>query len=234
MRAAEGVPGFARAGNGSGMIRMCSPVPRAEVEHPSLESARAAVAALDLVGLPAAVLGRAARIIATNASFERIRPDLVREPRTQLQLADAAAHTQLSDALTCLSSRHARHGMRSIPLAAAGGQPPLILHLASLHGARDLFRDAVAILVVCPIVPKEAPSATVLQGLFNLTPAEARVARGVAQGHTVDRIAAGLGLSQETVRSQLKAVLAKTGAARNIDLAALLAGAIPPASREPE
>jgi hypothetical protein len=53
------------------------------------------------------------------------------------------------------------------------------------------------------------PDSVVLQGLFNLTPAEARVARGVAQRLTVDRIAGGLGRSQETVRTQLKAVLAK-------------------------
>ena len=36
-------------------------------------------------------------------------------------------------------------------------------------------------------------------------------------------IAAGLTLSPETVRKQLKAALAKTGCARNIDLAVLLA-----------
>jgi DNA-binding CsgD family transcriptional regulator len=36
-------------------------------------------------------------------------------------------------------------------------------------------------------------------------------------------IAAGLNLSPETVRKQLKAALAKTGCARNIDLAVLLA-----------
>ena len=47
---------------------------------------------------------------------------------------------------------------------------------------------------------------------------------GIGERQTVDAIAEGLGISRETVRTQLKAVLAKTGATRQADLAALLAG----------
>jgi DNA-binding CsgD family transcriptional regulator len=64
--------------------------------------------------------------------------------------------------------------------------------------------------------------------LFNLTPAEARVARAVAARDTIDSVAAALNLSRETVRSQLKAALAKIGVVRQIDLAVMLAGAGPP------
>ena len=70
-------------------------------------------------------------------------------------------------------------------------------------------------------------AAEVLQGLFNLTPAEARVARAVAARETIDSVAASLNLSRETVRSQLKAALAKIGVVRQIDLAVMLAGAGP-------
>ncbi len=211
------------------MIRMCAQMARIESDHPSFESARAAVAALDLIGLPAAVLGRSGRTIALNPRFERLMPDVARESRRQLQLVNATADAQLSDALARLASAQNRESVRSIPIAAADGRPPMILHVISLHGAQDLFPGALAILVVSPVTPKEVPSAAVLQGLFNFTPAEARVARAVAQRQTIDGIATGLGLSQETVRTQLKAALAKTGLTRNIDLAVMLAGASLPA-----
>jgi DNA-binding CsgD family transcriptional regulator len=54
--------------------------------------------------------------------------------------------------------------------------------------------------------------------------AEARVAGGISSGQTVDDIAASLSLSRETIRTQLKAVFAKVGVSRQVDLVNLLAG----------
>jgi DNA-binding CsgD family transcriptional regulator len=54
---------------------------------------------------------------------------------------------------------------------------------------------------------------------------EAKVARAIAGLQTIEGIADSLRLSRETVRTQLKSVLAKTGLSRQADLAALLAGA---------
>ena len=90
--------------------------------------------------------------------------------------------------------------------------------------ANDVFSGMAAILVVTPVVPAEVPAAEVLQGLFDLTPAEARVARGIAANETVEAIAKAFGLSEGTVRNQLKAVFAKTGTGRQTDLALLLSG----------
>jgi DNA-binding CsgD family transcriptional regulator len=64
----------------------------------------------------------------------------------------------------------------------------------------------------------------VLQGLFDLTPVEARVARGIAERQTVAAMALAFGTSRATVRTQLRAVLAKTGLRRQAELANLLAG----------
>jgi DNA-binding CsgD family transcriptional regulator len=60
--------------------------------------------------------------------------------------------------------------------------------------------------------------------LFDLTPAEARVAQGIGRAFTVDDLAKSLGVTTETVRRQLKAVLGKTGARRQSELVSLLAG----------
>jgi len=80
------------------------------------------------------------------------------------------------------------------------------------------------LMIVTPVDKARVPSADLLQGLFDLTPAEARVARGIGEAQSVEAIAELIGTSRETVRTQLKAVLAKTGASRQSELVSLLAG----------
>ena len=75
-----------------------------------------------------------------------------------------------------------------------------------------------------PVDRVNVPAAEVLTALFDLTPAEARIARKIAEGRTVKEIADAGNLSVETVRGQLKTVLAKTGVDRQTDLALLLTG----------
>jgi DNA-binding CsgD family transcriptional regulator len=62
-----------------------------------------------------------------------------------------------------------------------------------------------------------------LNGLFDLSAAEIRVANGLLQGKTIEDLATNFGLSRETIRTQVKAVLNKTGTARQSDLVSLLA-----------
>jgi DNA-binding CsgD family transcriptional regulator len=67
--------------------------------------------------------------------------------------------------------------------------------------------------------------------LFALSPAEARLARAMAQGHTPEAYAVESSLSMATVRTQMRAVFAKTGTRRQPDLVRLLYG-IPPTRDE--
>jgi DNA-binding CsgD family transcriptional regulator len=60
--------------------------------------------------------------------------------------------------------------------------------------------------------------------LFDLSPSEARIARDLTRGQTIKEIAEAAGTSPETVRSQVKSVMAKTGTNRQAEIAALLAG----------
>lgn len=61
-----------------------------------------------------------------------------------------------------------------------------------------------------------------LEKLFDLSPAEARLARILADGASTEEAALQLGVSRNTVRSQLQAVFAKTGTNRQGDLVRLL------------
>ena len=69
-----------------------------------------------------------------------------------------------------------------------------------------------------------SPDSKLLQALFDLTPAESRIAQGIGNGETFEAIAARLGISTATARSQLKGVMAKTGTGRQTELALLLSG----------
>jgi DNA-binding CsgD family transcriptional regulator len=93
--------------------------------------------------------------------------------------------------------------------------------------ARDIFVRCAAVLVLTPVTLPRAPPVELVQSLFDLTPTEARVARGFASGKTVQDIAADRGLSLNTIRTHVRGVLQKTGCNRQVDIVALLTAISP-------
>ena len=185
---------------------------------------RGAADALGLIGFPAAILASRGRLLAVNRPFEELMRGATDGRGERLVFADHPTDTVFAAALIELGTARRAGTVRSVPIRARGDRPPMILRLISLcAGGEDLF-GASSILVITKVTPPAAPPAELLQGLFDLTPAEARVACGIGDGRTVEDIAELFGLSRETVRSQLKAVLGKTGLGRQANLAALLAG----------
>lgn len=75
-----------------------------------------------------------------------------------------------------------------------------------------------------PVTLPQAPPVELVQSLFDLTPAEARVARSLSAGETVDEIASTGGVSLNTIRTQVRGVLEKTGCRRQAEVVALLGG----------
>jgi DNA-binding CsgD family transcriptional regulator len=164
---------------------------------------------------------------AANALFEALAPRVDFGAFGRLRLADRSAGQLLAAAIAGAASDGTR-SVRSIPVPAREDGPALVLHVSPLRrAAHDIFVRSSVLLVVTPVEAPDAPLTEVLTGLFDLTPAEARVAGSVARGQSVDEIATTYSLSRETVRTQLKAVMAKTGTERQTALALLLAGARP-------
>lgn len=207
---------------------MWGAVPVAALAHDLEWDGRAllgAAEALGLIGFPAAVLASRGQLLAANRLFQELMRGLTDGRGERLAFADRPIDTLFAAALIELRTARRAGTMRSVPMRARGDRPPMILRLISLcAGGEDLF-GASSILVITRVTPPAAPPAELLQGLFDLTPAEARVACGIGDGRTVEDISELFGLSRETVRSQLKAVLGKTGLGRQADLVALLAGA---------
>jgi DNA-binding CsgD family transcriptional regulator len=152
-------------------------------------------------------------------------PAVVQDRRERLTLVDQAADALLADALARLERPPGIGGVQSIPLPAQDDRPPMVVHVLPVRrAAHDIFMQAASIVVIMPVDRASVPTAEVLEGLFDLTPAEARVARGIGAAQNVEALATALGVSRETVRVQLKAVLAKTGLNRQAELANLLSG----------
>lgn len=194
-----------------------------------LERARDMAAALEHVGLPGAVLAAGGRLVAANPLFEALTPGVAQDRRDRLHLIDGGADALFGEALARVSSGVTVAAVNSIPIAACEGRPPLIVHVVPIRGvAHDVFSHAASLMVITPVDHGAVPGARVLQGLFDFTPAEARVAAAIGEGQTIEAIAAAGGISRETVRSHLKAVLAKVGVSRQVDLVRLLAGATLP------
>ncbi|WP_375454440.1 helix-turn-helix transcriptional regulator [uncultured Methylobacterium sp.] len=192
-----------------------------------LARARSIVATLDLLGLPAAVLSPRHRVVAANDLFAGLVPSVAQDRADRVHLADARADRLLLCALEAPVPAAHPEAVASIPIAARAERRAMIAHLVPVRGAaRDVFAAAASILVVADLRQGRALPADLIQGLFDLTPAEARVARGLMTGATVGTLADAHGVAPATIRTQLKSVFAKTGTSRQVDLVAMLTGAV--------
>jgi len=193
-----------------------------------LERARAATQALALLGIPALVFAKNGKILAANQLIETLSGFIGWRAKDQIVLRDACADALLRDAIAT-ADQDDTPGVRSFPVRNAGSA--MIAHVVPIRGsARDVFSRCSAMLMLTPVTRPEAPSVELIRSLFDLTPAEARVARGLAAGQTVKVMAAESGTSTNTVHTHVNAVLAKTGYSRQSDVVALLNGLRPPGS----
>jgi DNA-binding CsgD family transcriptional regulator len=193
-----------------------------------LERARAATQTLGLLGIPALVFADNGKILAANQLIEKLSGFILWRTKDRIALGDARADALLRDAIAMVD-RDDAPSVRSFPVRNAGSA--MIAHVVPIRGsARDIFSRCAAMLILTPVTRPEAPSVELIRSLFDLTPAEARVARGLAAGQTVKVMAADSGTSTNTVRTQVNAVLTKTGYSRQSDVVALLNGLRPPGS----
>ncbi len=197
----------------------------------AFERAQGAVAALEMVGIPAAVLGPRGAAIATNGLLEALTPGVVQSRPTRLGFASARADLMLTAALEAAEAGLHEGPARSIPIPAEKGAPAMVAHILPIRAsAREVFTGAAAVLLMTPVTLRDLPDAAVIQGLFDLTPAEAKIARALGSGMTIGQIATTTGASAATVRNQVQAVFGKTGMHRQADLVGLLQGLSPTAS----
>lgn len=178
---------------------------------------------LNAVGLPAAVVDAAGRLLSANALFETLMPHLAFETRGVLQLGSRMANQILVGALKRLAPELWIGTPASIPIVGRQETKSGILHLMPIRGvAHDLIHGGACLLVFCELGGSIAPAEGLLRNLFDLTAAEARVARAlIAQRGEYSAVALELGISVETTRTHAKAIYRKTGLANAASLVAI-------------
>ncbi len=114
---------------------------------------------------------------------------------------------------------------RSFAVRGADTNAAMVAHIIPIRrSARDIFVRCAGVLVMTPLTLPQAPPIELVQSLFDLTPAEARVARRLTGGESVEDIAFTGGVSLNTIRTQVRGVLEKTGCRRQAEVVALLGG----------
>ena len=189
-----------------------------------LEQARGAVDALARVGLPAAALSRTGRLYVANPLLNALVPSIVVDSPSRMQFVDRDSdrllYTQIRQTFITSSPKLGK----TFPIRATEAQPAFVVHVLPVAGAsHDIFSGAEWLVILIPVEKAGAVSLDLLEGLFDLTTAEAKVANGILSGRSLDDIAAASGLSKETARTQLKGVFAKTATKRQAELVSLLA-----------
>lgn len=198
-------PHLARAATLSGRLR--------------LERIRAAMEALELIGTPAGMLDLGGRLQAANASFQSSIGAMFLDRRSRLHLGHGASDRRFAAAIAKLIG--ANEGS-TVPVELATDRLAALHIIPVMGSARDVFTASAGLVIVADPATSAIPHADVLQALFDLTPAEANVARRLASGSGIPTVADEIGVAPSTVRSHLKSVFDKTNTSRQSELSALL------------
>jgi DNA-binding CsgD family transcriptional regulator len=191
-----------------------------------LERARIASETLAALGLPALVLNEQGKVLAANSLIEALTGCVQWRSQDRVSLKDRAADQLLRDAIVTIDVEGS--SVRSFPVRDTGAEAMMVAHVIPIRlSARDIFVRCAAALVLTPVTLPQAPPVELVQSLFDFTPAEARVARSLASGETVEAIASAQGVSQNTIRAHVRGVLEKTGCNRQVDIVALLTAISP-------
>lgn len=177
--------------------------------------------ALDALRLGVMVLGRDARVMLSNRAAE--------------DFCASGAELQMRDGkLTARSPKFAQRLERAtgdaIDRGVASGLRPdsaasedRSIWIAPLPAERNLAGCPAALILIGEAAQRGPLSAGDLSVIYGLTAAEAELAILIGNGASLSEAAGKRGVRLSTVRSQMLAVLQKTGARRQADLVRMLA-----------
>lgn len=191
--------------------------------------AEAALAAFEISETAVFLLNIKAEVSLMNPSAERLLGRDLKVVGGRLTSSSQAATAALDRSLgALLLDPTPRSSMPPVVLLRPGeARRPLLAHAMRLpHVTADVFGAARAAVVMTDLGRRPDPPEEVLRSVFGLTVMQAKLARLVAAGLSLETIGDRLGIAQHTVRSHLKQVFAKTETHRQAELAAMLSGII--------
>ncbi len=171
---------------------------------------------LDRMNCGAALLDQSGSVVRSNSAAQRC-----------LAKHNGPFHLQAGQELQFVTQALRRLLGGPIEIGRLGQSPqivqssfgrPLIVHIRR----PAQLGDRPAVLTLVDLDECLEPNVNILQDVFSLTKAEARLAGRLACGETIEDIAEEHGVSISTARVQLKSIFTKTGASRQAELVSLL------------
>ena len=195
--------------------------------EPLRRRANVAAQALDALSQGAVLVGAGGRIVLVNQVGEAVLHTGAELAMRQGRLigCDPDAADALVRAVARATAPSVRERVASAFPSNRAGSPSALLVLVVPIPERAAFaptREPVALVLIEDPSRGRSFAPDLLRQLFGLTPAEAALAVELLSGKWVDEIAAERKVGMPTVRTQLQAVLAKTGCDRQSELLRLL------------
>lgn len=206
-------------------------------------SAEAATFADTLDGLDVGLclVDAEARLIHANTAGQDMieARDILHEIRGHLAACDPTVNRTLQDFFAAAGQENAFLGADGIALPMIGrdGKRHVAHALPLTSGARR--RGGVAYSAVAALFVRRAalmlPSRSEVIGkAFKLTPTELRVMLAIVERGGVPEVAAALGVANTTIKTHVRRLFEKTGAARQADFVKLVAGYATPLRKPAE
>lgn len=193
-----------------------------------LAQAHSTVTTLAALGLPAAVLTLRGRALATNALFDQLRDVFLPTAFDGLAIGDHEANALYQEVLrNGANAASQTPTVRSIALAPREERAAMVLHILPLRrSAHEILSGGDWLLVATSVrADALAPSPNILRALFDLSPAEVKLATAVASGLTLQDAARDAKIQITTARTYLDRIFRKTGTHQQSQLVALLKSA---------
>jgi DNA-binding CsgD family transcriptional regulator len=188
-------------------------------------SVELALSALDKLDMAVVACDLSGRMIALSASAEALLADgamiVCRRGRLAAVTLESDQRLQRALAEQCALVADARTAADPVVLTSVDGRQSIVADVLRIPAGRQVMCGSVMVVFGAPRRRERN-----LLSKLGLTPAETEVARWLADGLSVSEIAERRGSGLETVRTHTKAVYAKLGVRRRLELASKLRGLI--------
>jgi DNA-binding CsgD family transcriptional regulator/uncharacterized protein YhfF len=183
-------------------------------------------AVLDQMDTALMLIGSGLLLCAANVAAERIlrRADGLSVKGGRIDILDPREQRALAARIAAVEPVPGF----ALQISRVGGRTPYRLRALSLRKRYENHpfsaKYPVLLLIDDPDAEPEQRSSdeALLSGIYSLTAAEARLAVRLASGASLTEVAETLGVTRNTVRSQLRAIFQKTSTSRQSELVVLL------------
>ncbi|MDH5572522.1 MAG: helix-turn-helix transcriptional regulator [Gammaproteobacteria bacterium] len=180
---------------------------------------------LNQINSPLLLVTKSGEILFINSQAEQLlaqQKNTIGIKNNHLIISSPTDHEKLKQLIHRATDRHnSLKESGAMCFSGSIGQPTLsiIITPTSPHIVNiDDHSKNHALLALSAHQSQESPTVELLTSLYSLTPAEARLIVELCQGLTLDEISVKLGLSRNTLKSQLRTSFTKTGVSRQAEL----------------